>query len=204
MTTSPLTTEEREDLVRMLRAAELLAAAGPLGPVTLSEAAAYGWTADEVAEMNEAWSAEQAEETAAACRLRFSLLKKLCDLSGTVVDQRDPSCVERWPECSSGEYDPRCCRFPKSCSAGEYQPPPTWLQVGDTLWAGEFWYIDSRAWAAWHALVAQQIGERGAWFIVGWTTNAERLVIDVLHPHTLPELLRTRNIRGVEFWRGQS
>lgn len=35
-----------------------------------------------------------------------------------LVDERDPSCVEGWPECVDGEYDPRCCRFPKSCSAG--------------------------------------------------------------------------------------
>ena len=26
------------------------------------------------------------------------------------------SCIEQWPECSSGEYNPSCCRFPKSCS----------------------------------------------------------------------------------------
>lgn len=32
-------------------------------------------------------------------------------------DRRLPGCVERWPECASGEFDPRCCRFPKSCSA---------------------------------------------------------------------------------------
>jgi transcriptional regulator with XRE-family HTH domain len=31
-------------------------------------------------------------------------------------DDRDPSCVLRWPSCSSGEYHPDCCRFPKSCS----------------------------------------------------------------------------------------
>lgn len=29
---------------------------------------------------------------------------------------RDPICIETWPECVSGGYDPRCCRFPKSCS----------------------------------------------------------------------------------------
>lgn len=33
-----------------------------------------------------------------------------------VIDDRDPTCVERWPECEDGKYDPRCCRFPKSCS----------------------------------------------------------------------------------------
>lgn len=25
-------------------------------------------------------------------------------------------CVEKWPDCASGEYRPECCRFPKSCS----------------------------------------------------------------------------------------
>lgn len=29
---------------------------------------------------------------------------------------RDPKCVEAWPECYDGGYDPRCCRFPKECS----------------------------------------------------------------------------------------
>ena len=33
-----------------------------------------------------------------------------------IPDNRDPECVERWPECEDGMYDPRCCRFPKSCS----------------------------------------------------------------------------------------
>lgn len=43
------------------------------------------------------------------------------------VDNRDPACVEAWPECASFEYDPRCCRFPKNCSAGN-----TWAkQVED-------------------------------------------------------------------------
>jgi hypothetical protein len=31
-------------------------------------------------------------------------------------DERNPVCVEAWPECEDGGYDPRCCRFPKSCS----------------------------------------------------------------------------------------
>jgi len=35
---------------------------------------------------------------------------------GFIVPRRHDACVERWPECVSGEYDPRCCRFPKSCS----------------------------------------------------------------------------------------
>lgn len=30
--------------------------------------------------------------------------------------ERDPACVERWPDCAVGEYHPSCCRFPKSCS----------------------------------------------------------------------------------------
>lgn len=34
----------------------------------------------------------------------------------TNVDERDPKCVERWPDCCPGEYNPSCCRFPKSCS----------------------------------------------------------------------------------------
>jgi hypothetical protein len=34
--------------------------------------------------------------------------------------ERDPVCVERWPEAETGSYDPRCCRFPKSCSADVY------------------------------------------------------------------------------------
>lgn len=31
-------------------------------------------------------------------------------------DDRDPLCIENWPDCYEGGYDPRCCRFPKSCS----------------------------------------------------------------------------------------
>lgn len=34
--------------------------------------------------------------------------------------RRLAGCVERWPECSTGDYDPRCCRFPKSCSCEVY------------------------------------------------------------------------------------
>ena len=34
--------------------------------------------------------------------------------------RRLKSCVERWPECETGEYNPSCCRFPKSCSATVY------------------------------------------------------------------------------------
>lgn len=36
--------------------------------------------------------------------------------SGVIPDNREPSCVERWPDCWNGGYDPHCCRFPKSCS----------------------------------------------------------------------------------------
>lgn len=39
---------------------------------------------------------------------------------------RDPACVERWPECEDGAYDPRCCRFPKPCSP---RPPVTDLSA---------------------------------------------------------------------------
>jgi hypothetical protein len=35
------------------------------------------------------------------------------------------ACVERWPECATGEYNPACCRFPKSCSAEVYDPDDT-------------------------------------------------------------------------------
>ena len=33
-------------------------------------------------------------------------------------DNRDPKCVENWPDCREGAYHPSCCRFPKSCSCG--------------------------------------------------------------------------------------
>lgn len=45
----------------------------------------------------------------------LSELKKVLD-GLDPVDERDPSCVEKWPECYSGGYNPACCRFPKSCS----------------------------------------------------------------------------------------
>jgi hypothetical protein len=49
-------------------------------------------------------------------RLRSTVLEiRLLDVRSP-TDVRNPTCVERWPECASGEYDPRCCRFPKSCS----------------------------------------------------------------------------------------
>ena len=41
-----------------------------------------------------------------------------------VADDRDPECVERWPECVPDGYDPRCCRFPKSCSCAYAIPLP--------------------------------------------------------------------------------
>lgn len=31
-------------------------------------------------------------------------------------DDRDPLCIEQWPDCYNGEYHPSCCRWPKSCS----------------------------------------------------------------------------------------
>lgn len=31
-------------------------------------------------------------------------------------------CVERWPDCVTGEFNPLCCRWPKSCSADIYDP----------------------------------------------------------------------------------
>lgn len=35
---------------------------------------------------------------------------------GALVTDREPSCVEAWPECEDGGYNPSCCRFPKACS----------------------------------------------------------------------------------------
>lgn len=43
-------------------------------------------------------------------------------------DQRNPVCVEKWPECEDGAYNPACCRFPKSCSCG--MAPPVPVEVG--------------------------------------------------------------------------
>lgn len=34
----------------------------------------------------------------------------------TTVRERNPECLDVWPDCVEWEYDPRCCRFPKSCS----------------------------------------------------------------------------------------
>lgn len=80
---------------------------------------------------------------------------------------------------------------------------PEWVKVGDTLWAGEFWYTDESAWDRWTDTVVEQIDERGAWFLVGWTSADDRLVIDVLR-RDIDIFLHDRNIRGVEFWRGNS
>lgn len=33
-----------------------------------------------------------------------------------LLEDRNPECVENWPECENGKYHPLCCRFPKSCS----------------------------------------------------------------------------------------
>ena len=79
-----------------------------------------------------------------------------------------------------------------------------WVKVGDTLNAGEFWYSDRSAWAAWHNDVAEEIEERMAWFLVGGKPNGDRLVIDVIHPDRLPQTLIDHNIRSDEFWRGHS
>lgn len=50
---------------------------------------------------------------------QYSQHKKAKDfLENQGKDTRNPECIERWPECRSGEYNPECCRFPKSCSAG--------------------------------------------------------------------------------------
>jgi len=42
------------------------------------------------------------------------------DLGPVAPDERDASCVAKWPECESGDFDPRCCRFPKACSPVPY------------------------------------------------------------------------------------
>ena len=87
------------------------------------------------------------------------------------------------------------------CSGDETLP---WVKVGDTLNAGEFWYSDREAWARWHNLIAEEIEERGAWFLVGGNPADDLLVIDVIHPDRLRQTLVDNNIRYVEFWRGQS
>ncbi len=76
------TDEEKAELLRQLETAEIMAAAGPLGPITPQEAEAYGWTAEEVAESNADWTAEGAEADAAYCQMRLSLLQKLVKMAG--------------------------------------------------------------------------------------------------------------------------
>lgn len=54
------------------------------------------------------------------------------------MGDRDPACVERWPECEVGAHDPRCCRFPKSCSCEAVsapEPDRTAARVRDALGA---------------------------------------------------------------------
>lgn len=84
----------------------------------------------------------------------------------------------------------------------------TWVKVGDTLTPDPFWYNELAAWLRWSSLVVQEIDERGAWFVVGITPDCDRIVIDVLDAYRsdtrLHALLRSRNVRQVEFWRGQS
>jgi hypothetical protein len=43
-------------------------------------------------------------------------LKEELEDSFLSTDERLSGCVERWPECRTGDYNPSCCRFPKSCS----------------------------------------------------------------------------------------
>lgn len=84
----------------------------------------------------------------------------------------------------------------------------TWVQVGKTLDAKPFWYTDLNEWRRWSALVVREVDWRGAWFLVGITPDCDRIVIDVLDAYQantrLHDLLRARNVRQVEFWRGQS
>ena len=77
-----LTDSERAEFLRQLKAAEIMAAAGSLGPITPDEAATYGWTPEEVEESNAHWTAEEAEQVAAQFQVRFSLMKKLAGLAG--------------------------------------------------------------------------------------------------------------------------
>lgn len=79
-----LTDDERADLLRMLQAAEILAAAGPLGPLAPDEAELYGWAPEEVAEINAEWSAEESQAQADACQVRFSLLTKLAKIAEVI------------------------------------------------------------------------------------------------------------------------
>ena len=67
---------------------------------------------------------EPEQTTPAGWNVDLSKLKTVLDNSDsclgsydvlTNVDERDPVCVEKWPECCPGEIDPRCCQFPKGC-----------------------------------------------------------------------------------------
>lgn len=84
----------------------------------------------------------------------------------------------------------------------------TWVRVGETLTAEPFWYADLAEWRRWTAMVVSEVDDRGAWFIVGITPDCDRIVIDVLDAYStnsrLHALLRARNVREVEFWRGRS
>lgn len=83
-----------------------------------------------------------------------------------------------------------------------------WVKVGETMIFDPFWYDDLAEWRLWTTLVVNEVDQRGAWFIVGITTDVDRIVIDVLDAYSadsrLHELLRARNVRSVEFWRGKS
>lgn len=64
------------------------------------------------------------------CKIPAAAVKGVCAYAGDdgksacgveciyvpAAPERDPICVQRWPDCAEGEFDPRCCRFPKSCS----------------------------------------------------------------------------------------
>lgn len=79
------------------------------------------------------------------------------------------SCIERWPDCETGEYHPSCCRFPKSCSASVYsadidpkllEPERKFPQLEETVisWeefvakledaknTGKSWMVHSASW----------------------------------------------------------
>lgn len=76
------TDDERAELIRQLRTAEIMAASGPLGPITPTEAEQYGWSPEDVAEFNADWSAAQEEADHAHRQVRLSLLQKLAALAG--------------------------------------------------------------------------------------------------------------------------
>jgi hypothetical protein len=64
-------------------------------------------------ELNETDIAALQAENAA---LRERLKPRPAPMYVSPTDDRDPDCVELWPECHNGGYNPSCCRFPKSCS----------------------------------------------------------------------------------------